>query len=56
MFCHLTNYAAKPSQAPTPALIYNITTAFVEQLIIESPPTAQETTPFNSYTHLRIQA
>jgi hypothetical protein len=56
MFCHLTDYTAKPSQAPTPAFIYNITATFVEQLIIKSPSAAQETTPFSSYTHLWIQA
>jgi hypothetical protein len=56
MFCHLTDYTAEPSQAPTPASIYTITATFVKQLIIESPPAAQETTPFSSYTHLRIQA
>jgi hypothetical protein len=56
MFRHFTDYTAKLSQAPTPALIYNITAIFIKQLIIESPPTTQETTPFSSYTHLRIQA
>jgi hypothetical protein len=56
MFRHLTDCTAELSQAPTPALIYNITAISVEQLIIESSPAAQETTPFSSYTHLRIQA
>jgi hypothetical protein len=40
MFCYLTDCTAELSQAPTPALIYNITATSVEQLIIKSSPAA----------------
>jgi Reverse transcriptase (RNA-dependent DNA polymerase)/RNase H-like domain found in reverse transcriptase/Integrase zinc binding domain len=43
--------SAEPEATPEPAHNFTIS----DQLIVETPPVAQETTTFSSYTHLRIR-
>jgi hypothetical protein len=69
LFRHLTSCVANPEQvllskevseipktSLVPELTHNTSVEQTSQLIIETPPPTQETTPFSSYTHLRIRA